>query len=85
MRRPWMSRLQRRSLLLFPESVRDRTWKSMVRQNRFARRYGLRILNVAVNILLASIVITLCFLLALNWADQGVFTVPDAIRERLPQ
>ena len=57
----------------------------MVRQNRFARRYGLRILVVAVNILLASIVITVCFLMALNWADQGIFTVPDAIRERMPQ
>jgi hypothetical protein len=85
MRRPWMSRLQRRSLLLFPAAARERTWKSMVRQNRFARRYGLRILVVAVNILLASIVITVCFLMALNWADQGIFTVPDAIRERMPQ
>jgi hypothetical protein len=85
MRRPWMSSLQRRSLLLFPPASRERTWKSMVRQNRFARRYGLKILTVAVNVLLASIIITLSFLLALNLVDQGILTVPDAVRERFPQ
>ena len=57
----------------------------MVRQNRFARRYGLKILTVAVNVLLASIIITLSFLMALNLVDQGILTVPDAVRERFPQ
>jgi hypothetical protein len=82
MRRPWMTRLQRRSVLLFPEAQRAKAWQSMIRQNRFARRFGLRILVGTVNLFLASIVLTLCFLAALRLADEGVFSVPDVIRDR---
>lgn len=77
-----MKRLQRRSLRMLPSGVQGRAHASTVRQNRFARRYGLRMLSVSINLLLASVLITVCYQTVLYMQESGTLTVPDAIRER---
>ena len=65
MRRPWMKRLQRGAMGLVPPPRRPRARDSFIRQNRFARRYGLITLTVSLNLLFASVLLTVCFQFAL--------------------
>lgn len=81
MRRPWMKRLQRASRNLFPANKRDQAWRSMVRQNRWARKVGLPMLTVAVNLLLASLVLTTTYFVVLGMYESGTFTAPDSFHQ----
>ncbi len=76
MRRPWMKRLQRASTKWFGPEREAKAWESLKRQNAFALRYGLRILTFAINLLLASILITGSFYLLGYLRDSGALTVP---------
>lgn len=76
MRRRWMRRLQRASVNLFPASKRDAIRESMIRQDRFARRWGLMILQFAILIFLYSLVFTLLFFGLLALIERGYFRVP---------
>lgn len=78
MRRKWMRNLQDASVKLLPEHRRDRARANIYRQNRLARRWGLRLLHVALQLLLASIVVTLLLLLILNLSTSGALTPPKA-------
>lgn len=76
MRRPSMRRLQAASLRWLPETRRARAWDSIRRQNRFARRIGLPLLTVMVNLLLASVTVTVAFRLVLAWVQSGLLEAP---------
>ena len=73
MRRPWMKGLQRSSLRLVREARRSEVSQSIKRQNRWARRVGLPLLTLSINLLLASIVITTSYFLILGVYEQGYF------------
>ncbi len=77
MRRKWMRALQRRSINWLPESRRAKAWDSHRKQNAFALRYGLKIITVMMNILLASILVTLTFQLALRLYETGILSPPQ--------
>jgi hypothetical protein len=83
MRRPWMKRLQRGAENLVPERRRPSVRASTARQNRFARRYGLGILTVSINLLLASMALTACFYVALYLVENGSLTMSSELRERV--
>lgn len=83
MRRPWMKRLQRQSLKLFPERKRSKAQQSLVEQNRLARRIGLRLLTIAYSVFLASVLVTGTYYLALYLVAVGVPGLPEAAREAL--
>jgi len=72
MRRPLIRRLRRATARRFGE----RSWESVKRQDRFARRYGLRILTALLMLLIASVLLTTMFLAALWMAEAGLFTRP---------
>ena len=80
MRQPWMKRLQRRWLLMVREHKREAAWASVCRQNKFARRYGLTMLTVSYNLLLASILVTWVFFLLLDWQEKGYLAPLDEQR-----
>ncbi len=82
MRRPWIKFLQRKSWHIFPASMQPRARVSFNRQNRFARRYGLRMLTATISLFLASMAVTACFMFALYLIDSGTLTVPDDVRAR---
>ena len=82
MRRPWMKRLQRGWAQALPARMREGARASVSRQNRFARRYGLPMLTFSVNLLLASVALTLAFLVALRLAESGALSLPDEIRNK---
>lgn len=78
-RRRWVRRLQRAGLARFREgSSRDRARQSFLRQERFARRYGLKTLTVIVTVCLY----TLAFLLIYNFLgfciEQGWLPVRES-------
>lgn len=68
---------------LVPEHRRPKSREKVLRQNRFARRYGLSILNVSANLVLASIALTLCYQLTLYMYDSGVLTMSQELRDRV--
>ena len=48
----------------------------MMRQNRFARKWGLKGLTIIMNFVLASLTLTLVYLIAINLLEAGVFEGP---------
>lgn len=68
MRLPWVRRVRRWWLRSLP----DRTAQRMIRQDRFARRYGVAILTFSLTIALGSVTVTGCYLVALALVQSGV-------------
>ncbi|HRF59176.1 MAG TPA: hypothetical protein PLH94_04590 [Fimbriimonadaceae bacterium] len=77
MRRPWMRRLQRWTISRVPPERRDAARRSMYRQDRFARRHGLRVLTFAITLLLGSLLLTLFWFLGLALYEAGALTPPE--------
>jgi len=75
MRRPWMKRLQKAWLKFVPEGRRVRANDSLRSQNRWALKYGLRLLTGAMNFLIASMLVTILYLVAINLYEAGSFQV----------
>lgn len=71
MRRPWMRRFQRRSMNWMREPGRSRAWERFRRQERFARRYGLKILTGVLTVCLYSIAFMAIYQALLTWMVQG--------------
>lgn len=71
MRRPWMKRLQYGSIKLFPPSRREKARMNLIRQNRWARRYGQPLLRFAFLALLASMAITFTYYAAIYLVESG--------------
>ena len=84
MRRPWMRKLQDSTIAWLPEEARKRAAHNMMRQNRFARRFGLRVINFSLNLLLGSILLSMTAGCVMGLMENGVFTVPDEIKARIP-
>ena len=76
MRRDWMKRIQRGMFALIPATARASVYRRHVRQNRFARRYGLRILTMSLNLLLGTILLCAVYLTATEMYVAGVFNPP---------
>lgn len=85
MRRPWMKGLQRKAINLIPKHRRAKSRASILRQNRFARRWGLPVINLSITLLLASIVLSACFQVALYMYDSGVLTMSSELRDRVEE
>ncbi len=83
MRRPWMKRLQTSSILLVPARFRENARRSMVRQNRIARRIGLPMLKFLMTLVVGSILITGSFLIAMRLYELGYLSIPRRIRRRM--
>lgn len=60
------------------ERRRTKARESMCRQNALARKFGLPILVFAINLLLASIIITLSYFVLIRLSESGALTVPDS-------
>lgn len=72
MRRKWMKRLQRSSVTLFPEGPRrDKAWEGFRNQERFARKYGLRILTGVITVCLYSILLLVLYNVVYLALEQG--------------
>ncbi len=82
LRRRWMKGLQRGSAQMLPPRMRQGARASIARQNRFARRYGLSMLTVSLNLLLASLALTLAYFVALHVIDSGALSLPERIRNK---
>lgn len=76
MRRPWMKRLQRRWHKWVPEERRFRARSAFQRQNRWARKWGLPMLKVAVNLFFISALITVIYRIVWALYLAGEFEVP---------
>lgn len=73
MRRPFIKRLQRASLTWFKEGQkREKARQSMVKQERFARRYGLLVVTWSIRLMLLSLTLTWGFRLVLYLQETGV-------------
>jgi hypothetical protein len=83
MRRPLTKQIQRKSVLLFPPTMRERAWRSMVKQNKFARRIGLPMLTSMMSLVVGSILISGSFMLAMRLYEMGYLSVPRRLRRRL--
>ena len=71
MRRRWMRGLQKGSMNLIPAARRERARQSLVGQNRFARRHGVALLTFMFKLLLASVIFTFAYFLALWFLATG--------------
>ena len=80
MRRPWLKRLGRAAPEMFGADRRLKMLESMKRQNRYARRIGLPLLTLSVNMLLASMIITTSYMLVLRMVDSGWLQPTEAMR-----
>ncbi len=82
-RRPFIRRTQNRSWGWMSEPAQLRAQRSLRRQNRFARKYGLRLIQFTITLLFASMVLSVTAYLAINLYDAGFLSVPDDIRHRM--
>ena len=82
MRRPWIKRLQHRWLRYVPGETHKRFPDAFVRQNRFARRFGLGLLTFTINLFLASVFITGAYYLAVFMFENGYFDPPRHVAAR---
>jgi len=83
MRRPWMKRFQRASVLIFPPRYREAASRAMIKQNRFARRIGLPMLTFMMCLVVGSVLITGTFLIAMRLFELGYLRMPYRLRRRL--
>jgi hypothetical protein len=79
MRRPFIKRLQRRWLREVPGEPYKRFPKAFVRQNRFARRFGLHLLTFTFNLFLVSVFITFAYQAATSMLESGFFQPPERV------
>lgn len=64
----------------FAEHKREGVRNSMIKQNRWARRVGRTLLTFALNMLLASIIITTTYFMILGLYEQGYFEPSEAMK-----
>jgi hypothetical protein len=71
MRRPWLKRI-RRTLPFIPEHKRAEAWRRIKAQDAWARKHGLSIVTVAVNVMLASLLFTSAYMALLTLTERGL-------------
>ncbi len=72
-----MKRLQNAWLKLVPARHREKAAAIHKRQNRWALRYGLPTLQVAMNFVIACVGLTIIYLVTVNLYEAGAFHVPQ--------
>lgn len=80
MRRPWIRKLQRKGTTFMPEGRwRDRARQTYLRQERFARKYGLGLLRLCIKFVLAVWVFGIGYVALYYAFEQGWIPqkVPD--------
>lgn len=82
MRKPWMRRAQEAPLQWFSESFRSRALESNKRQNALARKIGLPLLTVLIDMIIAVCAISVAVQLLLMANDQGWLQAPDTLIEK---
>ncbi|MFZ4507330.1 MAG: hypothetical protein ACOYON_06505 [Fimbriimonas sp.] len=82
MRRPGLRRLRLRMGNSLPPELRAKVKASANRQDRWARKYGVPLLTVAFQLFIASVLITGCYMAALQLFESGVLSVPTEVREK---
>jgi len=82
MRRPWMKALQRKSTTIFGGRFQEKARHSLVSQNRFARKHGLVMLTVALNLMLASFAVTGTYFAVIALYENGTLTLPEKLSQR---
>ena len=70
-RRPLARRLQRASVNMFPVSKREKLHHAAIRQERFARKYGLAVVTLSLNVLALSILVTATYAVLTEAVDRG--------------
>ena len=81
MRRPRIKRMRRRIWERWPEPRRTRIKDSIQGQDRWALRYGRRIVTVLVAFALGSLLVFSTYYLALWLVESGALTMPPHLRE----
>lgn len=82
-RRPILKAAQRAFLHRLPEGYRQSARASLIRQNRFARRIGYPLMKLMMNLVIASILITTTFFIALGIAEKGYLSIPWRLKRQL--
>lgn len=83
MRRPAVRRMQLRSAHVFGKGREAEVLASMRRQDRLARKYGLRIITVCTNVLVASVLVTGTYMLVLYMDEVGMLSLPMSKQKRI--
>lgn len=77
MRRRWMRRLQRWAISLSPEGPRrEKAWAGFRRQERWARRHGLRLLTGVVTVCLYAVLLNVIAALVVTGMESGFIPSP---------
>lgn len=76
-RRPTVKKLQRLSVDWAPPSRRERARQALRWQNRLGLRYGRMIVRISVVLLVLSFGLTTSYLIVLEMANRGVFTITE--------
>ncbi len=71
MRRPVIRRAQRGSVNLFPERMRPWARENYLSQERWARRYGLRLITLVVRLFVLSVAATAIYMGLLELFNRG--------------
>lgn len=77
MRRPWMKRLQLASTRWRGPEHERAMRDSLARQNAFARKIGLTIVTISINLLVGSVMILGAISAAMELRDSGLLSVPE--------
>lgn len=72
-----MKRLQNGWLKLIPVNQRAKANAIHRKQNRWALKYGLPTLQVAMNFVIASVSLAIIYLITVNLYEAGAFHVPQ--------
>lgn len=83
MRRKWMKRLEGGYVQLAPPSLRGATRRAMLRRKRVSRRIGLPMLTFMMNLVIACLLISCTFSVAMYLFEHGYLSVPYRLRRRL--
>jgi hypothetical protein len=83
MRRPWMKRAQLAPLSYLPPTLREKASVSHIKQNRFARRVGLPMLNVVYVMFLATLLLSCCVRVAVELHERGMLSAPQQLRDKV--
>jgi hypothetical protein len=82
MRRRAIRRMRTKSWAMWPEPIRGRIKRSMLAQDKWALRHGLRIVTAITAFTLGCMIMWLIFTLCQFLLDNGVFTIPESVRDR---
>jgi hypothetical protein len=80
MRRPALKRARRNAVQLLPEPVRDRARRSIHAQDRFARKYGIRMLSAVIQLCAVSMLFSITMTLVLIALQNGWLTAPEPVQ-----